>query len=202
MRRLFLYLLPVLLLGHVGLSACSVVGLATGAGAGTAVAASEERGLGGTVADAALHTKINVALLDKDFRLFRRVSTSVHEGRVLLMGIVPNPEAMADAVRLAWQAEGTREVINELHVAPDEAFLDSVRDGWISTKIRTRIMFDKEIEAINYSIETVGRVIYILGIAQNREELDRVIRTARDIEYVEKIISHVILKDDPRRKTP
>ena len=202
MRRLLLCILPFLLLGQLGLSACSVVGLATGAGAGTAIAASEERGIGGTVEDATLRTKINYALLDKNFRLFRRVSTSVHEGRVLLMGIVPSPEAMADAVRLAWQVKGTREVINELQVAPDESFLDDVRDKWISTKLRTRIMLDKEIEAINYSIETVARVIYILGIAQNREELDRVIRTARDIEYVEKIISHVVLKDDPRRKAP
>ncbi len=202
MRRFLICILPFLLLGQFGLSACSVVGLATGAGAGTAIAASEERGIGGTVEDAALRTKINYALLNKNFRLFRRVSTSVHEGRVLLMGLVPNEEAMADAVRLAWQVKGAREVINELHVAPDEALLDDVRDKWISTKLRTRIMFDKEVEAINYSIKTVARVIYILGIAQNREELDRVIRTARDIEYVEKIIPHVTLKDDPQPKAP
>ena len=61
-------------------------------------------------------------------------------------------------------------------------------------------MLDKEIDAINYSIETIDRVIYLLGIAQDGEELDRVIRTARDIEYVEKIVSHVLLKGDPRRK--
>ena len=202
MRRFFLLTLPLLLLGSFGLSACSIVGLATGAGAGTAIAASEERGLDGAASDVALRAKINVALLNKDLHLFRRVSLRVHEGRVLLMGIVASEQAVADAVRLAWQTEGTREVINELRIAPDTAFLDDVRDSWINTKLRTRIMFDKKIQAINYSIETVGRVIYILGIAQNREERDRVIQTARDIEYVERIINHVILKDDPRRKAP
>ncbi len=199
MRVFSFFVLPILLFG---LSACSVAGFVVGAGAGTAVAASEERGLSKAVDDTALRAKINYALLDNSLGLFRRVSTMVHEGRVLLMGIVPNEDAMADAVGLVWKIKGTREVINELHIAPDEAFMDTVRDGWISTKLRTRIMFDKEIEAINYSIETVDRVVYLLGVAQSPEEQNRVIRTARDIEYVQRVASHVLLKDDPRRKTP
>lgn len=107
---------------------------------------------------------------------------------------------MTNAVKITWQVEGVREVINELRVAPDAEFTDTVRDSWITAKLRTRITLDKKIDAINYSIETVDKVIYLLGVAQNQEELDRVIRTARDIEYVEKIVSHVLLKDDPRRK--
>ncbi len=192
--------LLVLISWAVGLSGCSVAGVAIGAGAGTAVAASEERGLGGAISDTAIQTKINYALLDKDLSLFRRVSTSVHEGRVLLMGIVPNEDAMTSAVKITWQVEGVREVINEIRIAPDAEIADDVRDSWITAKLRTRIMFDKEIKAINYSIETIDRVIYLLGIAQDAEELDRVIRTARDIEYVEKIVSHVLLKGDSRRK--
>lgn len=193
--------LLVLISWAVGLSGCAVAGVAIGAGAGTAVAASEERGLGGAISDTAIQTKINYALLDKDLSLFRRVSTSVHEGRVLLMGIVPNKDAMTSAVKITWQVEGVREVINEIRIAPDAEIADDVRDSWITAKLRTRIMFDKEIEAINYSIETIDRVIYLLGIAQDAEELDRVIRTARDIEYVEKIVSRVLLKGDSRRKT-
>lgn len=184
----------------VGTAGCSVAGMAIGAGAGTAVAASEERGLGGAINDTTIRTKINYELLDADISLFRRVSTSVHEGRVLLMGIVPNEEAMTNAVKIVWKVEGVREVINELRVAPDAEFTDAVRDSWITAKLRTRMTLDKKIDAINYSIETVDKVIYLLGVAQNQEELDRVVRTARDIEYVEKIVSHVLLKDDPRRK--
>ncbi|MGB1547974.1 MAG: BON domain-containing protein, partial [Alphaproteobacteria bacterium] len=106
----------------VGTAGCSVAGMAIGAGAGTAVAASEERGLGGAINDTTIRTKINYELLDADISLFRRVSTSVHEGRVLLMGIVPNEEAMTNAVKIVWKVEGVREVINELRVAPDAEF--------------------------------------------------------------------------------
>jgi osmotically-inducible protein OsmY len=198
-RLRFAFLLA-LILWAVGLWGCSIAGIAVGAGAGTAVAASEERGLGRAISDTAIQTKINYAFLDKDLGLFRRVSTSVHERRVLLTGIVPNEGAITSAVKITWQVEGVREVINEIRIAPDAELADDVRDDWITAKLRTRIMFDKEVEAINYSIGTVDRVIYLLGIAQDEKELNRVIRTARDIKYVEKIISHVLLKGDPRRK--
>ena len=198
LRCLFLF---VLILWATSLSGCSIAGLAVGAGANTAVAVSEERGLGGAINDTAIQTKINYALLDEDLSLFRRVSISVHESRVLLIGIVPNEGAMTSAVKITWQVGGVREVINEIQIAPDAKFADDVRDSWITAKIRTRIMLDKEIDAINYSIETLDRVVYLLGIAQDAEELNRIIRIARDIEYVEKIVSYVLLKGDPRRKT-
>jgi osmotically-inducible protein OsmY len=54
--------------------------------------------------------------------------------------------------------------------------------------------FDKKILAINYSIETVNGIVYLIGIAQNQEELDRVIAHARAIDYVRQIKSHVRVK--------
>lgn len=190
----------LLLFAGLPLAACSPIGMAVGAGAGAGVAASEERGLGGAIGDTTIRAEINYKFLNADVALFRRVSTSVHEGRVLLMGIVPNAEALDAATRLTWQVAGVKEVINELHVAPDAEILDTVRDGWIAAELRTRLLFDKEVLAINYSVEAVGRVIYVLGVAQDGRELDRVIRTARDIPYVEGVVSHVLLKDDPRRR--
>ena len=59
---------------------------------------------------------------------------------------------------------------------------------------------DTRIQAINYSIETSGGVIYLLGIAQSAAELARVQNHARNIRYVRRVVSHVILKDDPRRR--
>jgi osmotically-inducible protein OsmY len=43
-------------------------------------------------------------------------------------------------------------------------------------------------------------VIYLLGIAQDLEERERVNNYARALPYVKKVVNHVILKDDPRRK--
>ena len=59
--------------------------------------------------------------------------------------------------------------------------------------------FDDKIRAINYNVVTVGGTIYLLGIAQNQDEIERIMRYARNVRYVKAVVSHVILKDDPSR---
>ena len=67
-------------------------------------------------------------------------------------------------------------------------------DTWITTKLTSKITVDENIFSINYSIETVGGVIYLIGIAQDQAELDRVINHARSIESVQRVVSHVRVK--------
>ena len=65
------------------------------------------------------------------------------------------------------------------------------------------ILFDKDIQSINYNIETINGSVYVIGIAQSQKELDQIINHARTITDVKKVVSHVVLKNDPRRaKTP
>ncbi len=72
--------------------------------------------------------------------------------------------------------------------------LDYSRDVWITAQLRSKITFDSEILAINYSIETVNKVVYLMGVAQSEAEIDRVIRYARNIDYVRKVVNHVRIK--------
>ena len=53
---------------------------------------------------------------------------------------------------------------------------------------------------VNYSIETINGVIYVMGIAQSQDELDRVVNHARNISGVQRVVSYVRLKDDPKRR--
>ena len=189
MKRLltlfFLLALPSLL------SACAT---AAGAGATAGVAASQERGLGVAIDDSAIHAKIWRLWLDTDPHIFLEVGVDVHEGRVLLTGTINSPQNRLDAVRLAWQVEGVRQVIDEIQVTDEGGVLDYSRDVWITAQLRSKITFDSEILAINYSIETVNKVVYLMGVAQSEAEIDRVIRYARNIDYVRKVVSHVRIK--------
>ena len=60
--------------------------------------------------------------------------------------------------------------------------------------MKTKITFDKKILAINFSIETVNGIVYLIGIAQDQDELDRILAHGRGIDYVRWIISHVRVK--------
>ncbi|MFQ5775779.1 MAG: BON domain-containing protein [Kiloniellaceae bacterium] len=177
--------------------ACAPAGLAVGAGATAGVASAQERGFKGTLNDQAIRLEINHLWFQENVSLYSKVNLQVQEGRVLLTGNVPDPDTRVNAVRLAWQAKGVREVINEIEIDDASSLSDAARDAWISTKLRARLLADREVDAINYSIETVNRSVYLMGIAQNQAELDRVIDHARDTAYVRRVVSYVRLKAAP-----
>ena len=179
------------------LSGCA--GAVIGAGATTATAAAEERGLDGAVDDAKIRAEINHLWFQRDIEMYRQVTLTIKEGRVLLTGTVPSQDARVEAVRLAWQPAGVREVLNEIQVHDGGGFSDYALDVAIAQKMRTKLLFDKEVRNINYTVDVNDAVIYLMGIAQSDAELERVIAYARDISGVRGVVNHVRLKNDPRR---
>lgn len=188
----------VLVLGAsaIAINACTPVGLAAGAAATTGVAAAQEGGLNRAVTDSWIKTQINHHWLQYDVDTFAKLSTTVKQGRVLITGVVQNPEARVEAVRLVWQIEGVKQVINEIRVADSEGVTGYVKDNWITSQLRTSMLFDKNIQSINYSIDTVQGVVYLMGFAQNQTELNRVIEIARTISGVKQVVSYVKLVGD------
>lgn len=181
------FLIPLALLV---VSGCTV-GTFVGGGASVGVAVAQERSVGVALDDTVIATQIVAIFFDYNIELLRKVSAEVVEGRVLLTGSVAEPEGRVDAVRLTWQIDGVTEVLNEIQVTDRGGLLDFALDTWVSTQLRTKLLLDRDIRALNYNVETVNGVIYLIGIAQNELELERVTNHARTIENVEKVISHV-----------
>jgi osmotically-inducible protein OsmY len=155
---------------------------------------AEERKFSDVISDAEIQATINTKWLKHDPKISEMVSLQVREGRVLLTGHVDRPLRQIDAVRLAWEARGVKEVIDETKLG-DNSLKLYANDAWITTKLQTEMLFDQDISSINYNIKTVGGVIYLIGIAQNQQELDQVIQMARNINGVKNIVNHVRLKD-------
>jgi osmotically-inducible protein OsmY len=170
------------------------VGVAAGAGATVGVAAYQERGIETAAKDLNLEAQIVKLWLQQDEMLTLKLGVEAYEGRILLTGVVEDPQMRADAVRLAWKVIGVREVINEIQVTSDSGLVDLARDSWITTQLKGKLTLDNKVLAINYAIETVNGIVYLIGIAQNQGELDRVIAHSRTIAYVRQVISHVRVK--------
>jgi osmotically-inducible protein OsmY len=181
------------------LAACSPWGMAIGAGATAATAASEERGFGGAVDDTRIGLTIQADLLNADAGMLAKVDVEVHEGRVLLAGQVETAEMRLDAVRIAWQVEGVAEVINEIKVTEPVGTGQYLHDIWLAQELRNALLVDAEVRSVNYNVDCVAGTIYLMGVAQDKAELQRVIDHARDIPYVRRVVSYVRLKDDPAR---
>ena len=194
-RRPFKTMFPLLMLGMalpLGLSGCGPLVLG-GAAVGATVVA-QDRPVREAVADTKIHASIDRKLFEHNVDIFQQVDISVTEGRVLLTGNVPQPQDRIDAARIAWQADGVQEVINEIEVKDKSSVSDAARDSWITTKLRSKITFDEQISSINYTIDTVNQKIYLSGIAQSQAELDRVVAYARAIDYVRGVIPYVRVK--------
>lgn len=181
-----------LTLALLGNSGC--VPLAIGAGAATGAAVVQERSVGSNVDDTTIRVNLEALLLKEDEPLASMVGVEVLEGRVLLTGSVRTPDDRIRATMITWRSPGVKEVINELQVTDKSGLGNLTKDSWITTKLRAKILADTKITDINYTVETVNGVIYLLGIAQNQQELDKVINYARNISGVERVVSHVRVK--------
>jgi len=177
--------------GLAGCGPSTVVGV--GAMAGNA--AMQERGFVKTVEDTATETKINANLLSYSAELFIDVSVEVYEGRTLLTGKVKQTKDRIEAVRIAWNVSGVKEVINEIQVEDTSDLLDAARDHWVTAKLAAKITLDKQIKSVNYSLDTVNGTVYVMGIGQNQAEVDRVRNHARQLSYVRRVISYVRIKN-------
>ena len=192
--------LALALTAPLSLAGCADVLI--GAATTTGLAVAEERTVGDAVKDLTIQAELNHLFFKDDLDLYNDVSISVMEGRVLLKGSVPTHE---DRIRAGWvarQAARAEEVINELQVTGEGGLLDYAQDRWISMKLRTRLLLDLDVLSVNYDIETVNGTVYLFGIAQDEDELEQVKAHARSVGGVERVVSHVIMKDDPRRPLP
>ncbi len=181
-----------------GIAGCTPVGaVATTTGSIGGIAASSERGFQRSLEDNRIWLEVSRRLLVESELLYRRVNVQVHEGRVLLTGLVERAAMREDARRAAGDVAGVRRILNEIAVETPTDFNDNLRDAWIVRRLDVKLMFDAEVRAINYSIEAAGGTVYLIGVAASAAELQRVIDHARDIPYVRRVVSHVRLKGGP-----
>ena len=188
----------VLVLIAMTTSGCTPIGAAMGAGAFVGTSAAREGGMGQAWSDTKISAYINDAWFKYSTDMFRKLDLTVFEGRVLITGAVQEADHRDAAVRFAWQAPGVRQVINEIRVEPGEGVGGYTRDSWIIAQLRTRLIGDRDIESINYKFDCDKGNIYILGVARDQDELDRVITQARNIAYVKEVISYIRLRSEAR----
>lgn len=185
------------------LAACSPVGTAVGAAATVTNMAMEERGFITSVDDKLIWVSINNRLLNYDKKTFETVSLQVHEGRVILTGTAATARDKLMVTRLSWQTGGVREVHNDLKITNAKRDLGTiVDDTWLKKRLELALLADPQVRSSNYSIECIDGTIYLIGVARDNTERQRVIDRARDVPYVRAVISYVRLVTDPLPPEP
>ena len=181
----------------VTLSGC--VGVASKGIFGTGVSvAFDPRTVGTQVDDSIMQKNLSARLILMDKKYLLPVKIKVLDGRIFLTGKVDNPEEKLKLTKLAWETSGVRSVKNDIKIKEEFNFQQSAKDILITSQLRSAMIFNKNIKATNYQIDTYKKKIYVYGIALTSDEKDLVISEAKEILDVEDVIASIILVDDLR----
>ena len=114
-------------------------------------AASKEKGLGTSINDGLIKTKISNLIYKYNKDLIADTKVFVNDGSVLYTGKLNNPNDKIEFTKLAWSIRGVKEVNNEIQITDISSLKNIARDIASIGEIRALMMSDKSINSINYS---------------------------------------------------
>ncbi len=161
-------------------------------------AAAKEKGLATSINDNIIKTKISNLIFKLDKNLISNTRIFVNNGSVLITGKVKNPNDKIEFTKLAWTVRGVNEVNNEIQITDTSLIKNIARDVASMGEIRARLMQDKGINSLNYSIDVVNDKVYLSGVASSKEEMLLVKNHASSARFVKEVYNYIILNDDIR----
>ena len=161
-------------------------------------AATKEKGLGTSINDNIIKTKISNLIYKFNKNLIADTKVFVNNGSVLFTGKVKNPNEKIEFTKLAWTVRGVKEVNNEIQITDKSSIKNIARDMASLGEIRARIISDKSINSINFSVDVVNDKAYISGIASNEVEINLVKNHALSAKFVKEVYNYIILNKDTR----
>lgn len=122
-------------------------------------------------------------------RLYQHVECTldlaVFNGDILLAGHVPTQELRTEAIRRLEKLPYRRFF---MQVAVNKKESDGIEDTWITTKIRSQIVADADIDPNQFKIITVDNIAYVMGDVKP-SEAKKVINIARSTKGVIRVVT-------------
>ncbi len=190
-----LTILSISLLFILILTNCSIP-VATGVATKAVTVSNSDRSIGEYVDDVLIKAILKNSYFDQSEKIFFNVDVEVSQGRVLLTGTVDNIDLRIEATRIAWGVKGVQTVINEIQISESDNILNFADDLVISTKVYAKLMLDEEVNSLNYNIETVNKVVYIIGISSSSDEKKKAIDLTKEVFGVEEVVEYITIKSE------
>ena len=191
-----------LIILFIGVISSGCVGVASKGIFGTGVSvAFDPRSVGTQVDDSIMQKNLSARTLLMNKNYLLSVKIKVLDGRIFLTGKVDNPEEKLKLTKLAWEIDGVRSVRSDIKIKEEFNFKQSAKDILITSQLKSAMIFNKNIKASNYQIDTYKKKIYVYGISLTSEEKDEVVKEAEEILDVESVIASIILVEDLRIQT-
>ena len=159
---------------------------------------SKDKGIGTTINDNIIKTKISNLIFKLDNNLIADTNVFVNNGTVLYTGKVKLPQNKIEFTKIAWSVKGVKEVNNELQIVDQSSIKNIARDIASMGEIRARLISDKSINSLNFSVDVVNDKVYLSGVAKDKNEMLRVKDHASSARFTKEVYNYIILDNDPR----
>ena len=194
MRNFFLILfLSILLNACVGSSTSGIFGT------GVSVAL-DPRTLGTQIDDSIMQKNLQARLALNNKKYIVKISVKVLDGRIFLGGKVAAPEEKLKITKMAWETKGARSVKNNISIKQKFSFKNVATDILITSQLRTALIFNKNVKASNFNIDTINQKTYVFGIAHSEDEKKEIIQEAKQIVDLKEIITSILMVSDLSRQ--
>ena len=139
-------------------------------GATAAAAAGERRTLGAFVDDGSIEIKARKALNDeRDFGDDVHINITSMNGIVLLTGETTTEDKRERAMALIQPIPGIRRIVSEIRVAEPRAFAYTTHDGWITSKVKAKLLGTEGLPSNQIKVVTENSVVYLMGLVKQQE---------------------------------
>jgi len=160
-------------------------------------ACASSRTLGGSVDDLSANATLKRVLFTDRKYDYDDIDLTILDGRLLLTGTMRSEAGRQRLLENAWKASAVRQVIDEVLIEDKTSFGQSLADSRIDKTLRGRLVGDRSVSHSNYKFAVSRGVVYVLGVARDEIELDRVLTAARQISGVNGVVSHVLYRNAP-----
>lgn len=125
------------------------------------------------------------------------IDLAVFNGDILLSGHVPTDDLRQEAKNRAAEGHGYRRIFNQLAIHPAKD--TELQDNWITTKIRTGIFADSDIDPHSFKVVTSDQIVYLMGdvIPKEAERVIEIARACAGVKRVVKLFKYYNLGDKP-----
>ncbi|HSN54356.1 MAG TPA: BON domain-containing protein [Candidatus Sulfomarinibacteraceae bacterium] len=129
--------------------------------AGT-IACSSTQTTGEQMSDAWITSKVTARMTaDPEVNPFE-IDVDTTDGAVRLSGMVETDRQRQEAEEIARNTEGVKRVDNDIRIG-DPSFRENIDDSWISTKIKSKLAADPDINKFNIDVDVLQGVVTLSG---------------------------------------
>lgn len=147
-----------------------------------------ETSIGTDLDDWQMDTLIGVNIKKAAPQLERsHINVHTYNKVVLLTGEVPSSDMRSLAGDTARNFRGVRQVYNELQIQGATSLLSRTNDGWLSTKVKSKLLANRDIKSGRVKVVTENGVVYLMGLV-NRREADNITAIASNTRGARKIV--------------